>query len=111
MNPILIVEDDLSTREVLEMALSGEGFAVRTAPHGADALALIGQQAPSLVLLDTCMPVMDGWEFLQTYRDSPGPHAPVISLTASATPIDADATLAKPFDLDELIDLVHRHVA
>jgi two-component system response regulator MprA len=110
MNPILIVEDDASTREVLALALSDEGFAVRTAPDGAEALAAIGQQQPSLVLLDTRMPVMDGREFLRSYRASPGPHAPVISLTASSAEMDADANLAKPFDLYELIDLVHHFV-
>lgn len=111
MNPILIVEDDASTRDVLEMALSAEGFAVRTAPDGAKALAVIGQQTPALVLLDTWMPVMDGQEFLRSYRESPGPHVPVISVTAAPTAVDADATLPKPFDLNDLLDLVHHYLS
>ena len=60
------------------------------------------------------MPVMDGWAFTRAYRLTPPPHAPIVVLTAArdaaeyAGDVDADAFLAKPFNLRELLGLVDR---
>ena len=65
-----------------------------------------------MILLDLRMPILDGWGFLEAYRGRPGPHAPVVALTAShdkatsALPPGVSGFLAKPFDLYELLDLV-----
>lgn len=61
------------------------------------------------------MPVMNGWEFHNRYSMTPGPYAPIIVLTAApdaasrAAEVSADDYIAKPFDLKNLIDLVHRY--
>lgn len=113
---ILVVDDDDSIRELVSLALSDEGYEVISAPDGAMAFDLICEQPPHVILLDLRMPIMDGWEFLDAYRKAPGPHAPVIALTAArevgnTTPeIGADAFLSKPFDLDDLLSLVDQQV-
>jgi two-component system, chemotaxis family, chemotaxis protein CheY len=110
--PILLVDDDNGIREFVNLALSDEGYAVMTASHGAAALALIADHPPALILLDMRMPVMDGWEFARVYRQRPGPHAPIIVVTAAresaerASQIEADGVLSKPFRLAELLAAV-----
>lgn len=114
--PVLIVDDDDSIRELMAMALADEGYRVLTAQHGGAALRLLDSHDPGLILLDMRMPVMDGWEFARTYRATPGPHAPLIVVTAAhevaerAAQIHADDYLAKPFDIDDLLAIVDKHV-
>jgi CheY-like chemotaxis protein len=114
---ILVVDDDASIRSFIELALDTEGYQVVTAPNGALALDAAGHGEPDLILLDMRMPVMDGWTFARAYRSRPGPHAPIVVLTAArdasarAAEINADAHLGKPFDLDELLGIVERYVA
>jgi two-component system, chemotaxis family, chemotaxis protein CheY len=113
---IMIVDDDESIREFVEVFLSGEGYEVVAAPHGAAALEMIQKVIPALILLDMRMPIMDGWEFAQAYREMPEPHAPLVVLTAAldageeSEEIEADDYVAKPFDLEELLGVVRKHV-
>jgi two-component system chemotaxis response regulator CheY len=112
--PILVVDDDEVIRSSVELALADEGYLVVTAPDGAAALQVIERYPPALVLLDMKMPVMDGWAFAQAYRQQPGPHAPIIVMTAAAdaarraVDVGAVAYLAKPFDLDAFLNLLGR---
>jgi two-component system, chemotaxis family, chemotaxis protein CheY len=109
---VLVVDDEDSIREFVSLALCDEGYNVETAPNGAVALELAERLQPDLILLDLRMPVMDGWQFLAAYRETPQPHSRVVVLTAAresangAEDIEADAFLAKPFDLEQLFDLV-----
>ena len=111
---VLIVEDDEALREVVTTALSDEGYAVHAVPNGLAALDVVDRASPGLILLDMRMPVMDGWEFARRYRERPGPHAPIVVFTAArdagerAAEVAADAYIAKPFSLDELLDVVAR---
>jgi two-component system, chemotaxis family, chemotaxis protein CheY len=111
---ILVVDDDEGIAEFVGMALSDDGYEVATVLHGAAALDLVGRQAPDVILLDMRMPIMDGWEFARRYRERPGPHAPIVVMTAArdaatrASEIEADGVLAKPFDLDALLEIVAR---
>jgi two-component system, chemotaxis family, chemotaxis protein CheY len=113
---ILFVDDDDTIREFVSMALTDEGYEVVTAPHGAAALESLARKMPALILLDMRMPIMDGWSFLKAYQQLPSPLAPVIALTASRNisnnqiPPEVSGFLAKPFDLDELINLVDEFV-
>lgn len=112
---ILIVDDDESIGEFVSMALADEGYDVVTAPNGATALELIELGRPDVILLDMRMPIMDGWEFARRYRQRTGPPAPIIVITAArdaddrAAQVEADDVLAKPFNLDDLLDLVDRY--
>lgn len=116
MGPVLIIDDDESIREFVSVALADEGYAVRTATDGAAALEVLRRERPSVILLDMRMPVMDGWQFSREYRRWPGPHVPIVVVTAArdaavrAADIHADGFLAKPFDLDELLTIVGRFV-
>ena len=80
---ILIVEDDYATRRLLRRYLQRDGWSVRTAAHGGEALDEIRQQSPGLVLLDLVMPVMDGQEFLTHLRaEARWDDVPVVVTTA-----------------------------
>ena len=113
--PILVVDDDEMIRDFVGMVLTEEGFEVLTAPDGAAALDLADEHQPSLILLDMRMPGVDGWGFAHEYRQRPGPHAPIVVVTAavdaaeSAAEIAAEGYLAKPFDLDDLLQVVSRY--
>lgn len=113
---ILIVDDDATIREVLSLALADEGYTTITASDGSVALAQVASQPPALILLDLRMPIMDGWAFARAYRQMPPPHAPIIVLTAArdaaayAADIAPTAVLPKPFNLDELIQVVSLYI-
>ncbi len=115
--PVLVVDDDASIRDLIEMALADRGYAVEAASDGAAALEVVGYTHPSLILLDMRMPGMNGWEFARAYRELPGPHVPIIVLTAArdagerAAEISAEGFLGKPFDLNELLGIVAQYAA
>ena len=108
---VLVVEDDESTRELLSSVLADEGYLVITAQDGADALHHLRRDRPNLILLDLVMPHMDGWEFAAAYRRIPGPHAPIIMLTALSAEADrergrqlgAEDYVTKPFLIKDLV--------
>jgi CheY-like chemotaxis protein len=114
---ILVIEDDLSIREALAELLAEEGYAVACAANGAEALDLLAlDAAPSLILLDLMMPVMNGWEFRSAQRQDPRlAQIPVLVLSAShagdsgaVTGLGVNAFLQKPFDLETLVSTVQR---
>ncbi len=80
---VLIVEDDLTTREMLRRNLEKEGWHVSEAANGRDGLQAITADMPALILLDLMMPEMDGFEFMEALRRrDDGRHTPVIVITA-----------------------------
>jgi two-component system chemotaxis response regulator CheY len=109
---ILIVDDDAGIRDMIDLALSTEGYEVVTAAHGAAALDAVRRTPPDLILLDIKMPVMSGTEFSKAYRGLPGVRAPIVVLTAApfaesrAAEIGAEAFIGKPFDLNALLKVV-----
>ena len=116
LGSVLVVDDDEDLREGLGDLLAGEGYVVRTAADGSDALEDFKKSGvPDVVLLDLRMPRMDGFEFLrrqaadETIRDVP--VVVVSSTTVSgvwAYPVVA--VLDKPADLVRLFDVVRREV-
>jgi CheY-like chemotaxis protein len=109
----LVVEDDAATRDLLVSLLTAEGYAVTTAADGAAALERVAQQPPDLILLELRLPGMDGQTFAARYQQQPGPHAPIVVLSAhqerpSVDAIPAAGRLGKPFDLDDLLEAVDR---
>ena len=115
MPQILVVEDDDAIRGLVSDVLRDDGYDVREATNGVEALERLREERPDLIVLDLMMPVMDGWAFAQAYRKQPGPHAPIVVLTAAqdaasrAAQIQADDYLGKPFELDDLLNIVARH--
>ena len=109
---VLIVEDDLDTREMLGRFLELEGYNVETAENGKRALERLGSGVGAcVILLDLMMPVMDGWQFRQEQiRDAALADIPVIVVSAAGRErlekIHANAYLSKPVDLDELLGCV-----
>jgi DNA-binding response OmpR family regulator len=113
---ILVVEDDAAIREMVAEMLHDEGYAVVCAADGADALRLLQhakEAPPGLILLDWRMPTPGG-VFAQAYRELPPPHAPIVVITAmgdvvdAAVEINAHGFLRKPFDVQELLEIVER---
>ena len=79
---VLVIDDDPSTRDLLERFLRREGFAVRCAPDGEAGLRLARALRPSAVLLDVMMPRMDGWAVLSALKADPElAQTPVIMVT------------------------------
>lgn len=110
---ILVVDDDPDILEALSEILESEGFGIRQARNGLEALDLVANLAPNLILLDLMMPVMDGWEFAERMRGRPEwARIPVIVLSADrnigtkARELGALGYLAKPFELNELLSMV-----
>jgi two-component system, OmpR family, response regulator CpxR len=107
---VLVVDDDEAIRETLRDVLSDEGYLVETAENGARALERLRApspaQRPGLVLLDLMMPVMSGWEVLDTlHSDDLLADIPVVVVSAM-TVSGARACVAKPVDLRSLLELV-----
>ncbi|MCP3062408.1 response regulator [Myxococcus fulvus] len=111
-----MVDDDPDILEALSEILEAEGFVIRRARNGKEALERLEPEPPHLILLDLMMPVMDGWEFAQRMRQKPPAIAniPLIVLSADrnvgskAADIGAVGHLAKPFELNDLLSMVRR---
>ncbi len=107
---LLIVDDEENLRSMLAAALQHHGFAVTTAENGRQALEVIPQVRPDLVLLDVMMPDLDGFEVCRRLRVD-GDRTPVLFLTARDATEDkvrgltlgGDDYVQKPFSLDELV--------
>jgi CheY-like chemotaxis protein len=81
--PVLVVDDDAATRASVRRTLELAGWRVREAINGRDALSVLRDAEPQVVLLDLMMPEMDGFEFLETLREKPEWRAiPVVVMTA-----------------------------
>ena len=106
---VLIVEDDKNIRELLQMYLEKEGYAVTVAGDGGQGLTKFRTIKPDLVLLDVMMPVMDGWAVCRNIRAES--QTPIIMLTAKGELDDkvaglksgADDYITKPFEMREVL--------
>jgi CheY-like chemotaxis protein len=112
--PILVVDDDPEILAMLRDFLESEGLVVRTAANGAEALDALDEVAPALILLDMRMPVLDGWAFAERLHERALTY-PIVVMTAAesarrwAEEIGATAYIAKPFDVNELLETIERH--
>jgi two-component system OmpR family response regulator len=109
MKHVLIVDDEARIREVVEYALTREGYRVSAAPDGQAALSLAARDAPDLVVLDVMLPEMDGLEVCRVLRKRG--TAPILFLSARSEEVDrivgleigGDDYLTKPFSPRELV--------
>ena len=108
---ILVVDDLPANLKLLDAVFSPRGFTVRTATTGEDALAILAQEVPDLVLLDVLMPGIDGYETCRRIRaNAATEYLPVVMVTASgdhqkveAIEAGADDFVTKPFEQAELL--------
>jgi two-component system response regulator MprA len=111
---VLVVDDDPDILQTLALCLSTEGYRVLTASNGEEALELLEKNKPHALLLDLMMPVMDGWQFVAELDARGWRRSPLLILSADravqghALKLHADAYLAKPFDLDDLLGKVQQ---
>ncbi|MDI1451545.1 response regulator [Polyangium sp. 6x1] len=113
---VLVVDDDPGVVEALETLLVDEGYHVVTACHGRAALSYLTEnEAPSVILLDMMMPIMDGYGFLAEQRQHPTfSRIPVVVLTAGANSnrvraLSPTGFLSKPVDVDALLALLEEY--
>jgi CheY-like chemotaxis protein len=107
---ILVVDDNADARETLAVALQLEGFPVRTAENGREALDMAAAVRPRLILLDLMMPVMDGWQVVGAMRaDASLATVPIVIVSAATSAPPAGIPfLRKPAAIEELLDIVRR---
>ncbi len=106
---ILVVDDEANIRDLAQLYLEKDGYRVVTAVDGLQALDLIKQDSPTLMVLDLMLPELDGWEVCRRVRQDS--NLPILMLTARDDDIDkivglemgADDYLTKPFNPRELV--------
>ena len=113
---VLVVDDELYIRNILDFSLNSEGFEVITAADGEEALKKALELIPDLIVLDVMMPKIDGFEVCRAVKaKAETKEIPVILLTARDTDADrkkgkevnCDAYITKPFSPNMLADKVH----
>jgi two-component system NarL family response regulator len=114
----MVVENDPGTQALIKRALQPLGCHLVVAQNGPEALKRLRQTIPNLFIVDLGLPQMDGWEFIQKLRDDSGFGAiPVVVLSAhggfwdkvvTSRAMKVRAYLKKPFDPDELRDVVRK---
>jgi len=110
-HPVLVIDDNADSRDVLRRTLEDDGHAVATAPGGEEGLALARELSPSLILLDVMMPGMDGWAVLRQLKSDPALETiPVAMVTVvdderMAFSLGASEYLTKPVDRARLVKI------
>jgi len=116
---ILVVDDEPRLLKVITIRLKASGYEVITAQDGAEALEKAKSLNPDLIILDVLMPKVDGYEACRLLKfDEKYKSIPVIMLTAKAQDIDkamgkkvgADDYIAKPFETQDLVDKIKKHL-
>ena len=114
---MLIIEDDVVSRNLLRLVFEYDGFHCVEAENGAMGLSMLKTQTFNVIILDHVMPVMSGLEFLAHRQRKPQmPDTPIIMVTGllntevreNATKLGAYAIVEKPYDLGALRDLVNQ---
>ena len=111
MATILIVDDEQPLRELLADVLESEGHRVLVAGNGQEALALVVENQPDLVVSDVMMPLLNGVRLCRQLKAEPATAMVPVILMSSVGPTvaagaGADAFISKPFDLDEVESVV-----
>jgi DNA-binding response OmpR family regulator len=106
---ILVVDDDPDIVTALSLLLTGEGYAVRTAPDGNSAMIAALKEPFDLIICDLSMPFIDGRMLIERPRRE-GVQTPAVLMSAAdrIQSLDGVQFVAKPFDIDRLLTLVER---
>ena len=114
---ILIIENEVSNRLLIERVLSTKGYRCISASNGLEALNILDQENVDLILTDLSMPVLDGYRTTQLIRERPAmSHVPIVAVTAyalndeneAAMQIGCNEYLTKPFKPRQLLEVVDR---
>lgn len=108
---ILVVDDEVHLAKIIEFTLKHEGYSVSVAFDGEEALEMIRNDSPDLIILDLMLPIVDGYRICNRLKsDERYMNIPVIILTARniekeniEEPIQADLFMEKPFNTDKLL--------
>lgn len=120
MPKILLVEDNEMNRDMLSRRLEKRGYEVVIAVDGQQGVALAQSEAPTLILMDMSLPILDGWEATRQLKSTPGTRAiPIIALTAHAMSGDREKAMeagaddfdTKPVDLGRLLEKIEALLA
>jgi CheY-like chemotaxis protein len=118
MPKVLVVDDDPDLAAICSLILESEGYETSVASNGVDAYDKLSATRVDAVLLDVMMPVMDGLTVCRLLKSDPDTEQlPVIVMSASeklreqARVAQADAVIAKPFNIDDLVLAVNKLVA
>ncbi|MGC8873857.1 MAG: response regulator transcription factor [Chloroflexia bacterium] len=109
---ILIIDDNPAITRLLNSVLTQAGYGVVSTNDPLDGLNLVGREQPDLVVVDLCMPGVDGWELCRRIRA--GHRMPILVLTVLGEPADiertflagADAYMSKPFSIEGFLERV-----
>ena len=114
---VLVVDDEPQVVWVLQFSLEAEGYQTFAARDGEQALREIAEHHPKLMVLDIMMPNMDGWTVLEEMLKLPREERPRVVMVSAlssvrdrtrAAELGADAFVPKPFNVDDLIGVLHR---
>ena len=117
MSTVLVVEDSVTQREMIEDLLKGSGLIVKTAGDGVEALEQMQGTCPDIVVMDIVMPRMNGYELCRRIKTDPKTErVPVVMCSSKGEEFDrywgmkqgADAYIAKPFQPQELVGTVRQ---
>lgn len=116
-NHILVVDDDPDILEALKVMLEDQGFSVETASNGNILQFLNSTNLPSMIILDVLLSGMDGREIAESLRKKEETKdVPIVMISANpgaakdCVKRGANEFLAKPFEIDDLIEVVHKYV-
>ena len=113
---VLVVDDEPQVVWVLQFSLEAEGYTTFAARDGVQAMNAIAEHHPNLMLLDIMMPTMDGWSVLEAMMLLPREERPRVVVVsamsnlrdrARAAEMGADAFMPKPFNVDDLLGVLH----
>ena len=114
---VVLADDDIEIRRILKRTVSTLDCDVMEAEDGEQGLELIIEYRPDLVILDVMMPTISGWELCKYIRSKPAlEKTPIVMLTAIGKTVNemtsplygADAYLDKPFDIEDIVEVVSR---
>lgn len=116
MKSILIVDDEHDILLAAEILLTDEGFEVRTARNGREALERMAEKHPDIVLMDVMMPILSGPDTIKRMKADPEyANIPIILMSAVKPSFDRDTTpwdifLRKPFEIDSVLEAIQKLV-
>ncbi|MBM4170206.1 MAG: response regulator [Ignavibacteria bacterium] len=116
---VLVVDDEVSMRELTSMEFRRRGFSTLTAADGEHAISLAKLEKPDVIILDLIMPGLHGFEVLKALRSIPEIRRPIVIVQSAksykpdidkALEMGADAYVIKPGNSGELVDLAIKHL-